>query len=53
MRIFGGLGLFIAFIIWVLYRLYKKDLKQNMQGFYVYLSFVVVWAIIYAIIYFK
>jgi hypothetical protein len=47
MRIFGGLVLAIAFVIWLLYRLYKKDLRQNMQALYVYLSFVVVWAVIY------
>lgn len=49
MRIFAGLGLVIAFVAWVLYRLYKRDLKQNMQGFYVYLAFVVIWAAIYGL----
>lgn len=49
MRIFGGFGLAIAFVIWVIYRLYKKDLKQNMQAFYAYLTFVLVWAGIYSL----
>jgi hypothetical protein len=47
MRIFGGLGIIIAFALWVLYRLYKKDLKQNMQAFYVYMAFAIVWTAIY------
>lgn len=53
MRIFGGLGLIVAFVVWVLYRLYKKDLKQNMQGFYVYLTFVLIWAAIYTFVLLK
>jgi len=50
MRIFGGLIIIIAFIIWVLYRLYKKDLRQNMHAFYACLAFVLVWLVIYGII---
>lgn len=53
MRVFGGLGLAIAFLIWVLYRLYKKDLRQHMQAFWVYLSFVIVWAVIYGLMFLK
>lgn len=53
MRVFGGLGLIIAFVLWVLYRLYKKDLKQNMQAFYVYLTFAIVWTVIYGLMFIK
>lgn len=54
MRIFGGLGIIIAFVHWFLYRLIiKKDLKQHMQAFYVYLSFAVIWGIIYGFMFVK
>lgn len=51
MRVFGGVAILAAFLIWILYRLYKKDLKQHMQAFYVYLSFVAVWSVIYGLMF--
>lgn len=53
MRFFGGIGLIIAFVLWLIYRLYKKDLKQNMQAFYIYLSFAVLWSAIYGFLILK
>ncbi len=53
MRIYGGVILFAAYLIWVFYRLFiKKDLKQNLQALGVYSSFIIVWAIIYALMIF-
>ncbi|MBS1638165.1 MAG: hypothetical protein JST26_19790 [Bacteroidetes bacterium] len=49
MRAFAGLAIIISFLAWVAYRLYKKDLKQNMFAFYTYLTFAGVWCIIYAL----
>lgn len=49
----GSVGLIIiaAFLLWTLYRLLiKRDLKQNMPAFYVYLFFAGVWALIYLLI---
>jgi len=52
MRIYGGILLAVSFLLWILYRVFiKKDLKQNMPAFYVYLTFVGVWGIIYLLCY--
>lgn len=51
MRIFGGIVVLAAFLIWLLFRLYKKDLKQHMQNFYGYLPIATVWAAIYGIMF--
>lgn len=54
MRPLVGLVIIAAFLLWTLYRLLiKRDLKQNMPAFYVYLFFVIVWGLIYALIYFN
>ena len=50
MYFFGGLALFVAFVAWFLFRLYKKDLKQNMHTFYIFLGFIIVWTVIYSVI---
>lgn len=51
MRATVGIILITAFILWTLYRLLiARDLRQNMPAFYVYLFFVSVWIIIYALI---
>ena len=49
MRVFGGLVIILAFLGWLAYRLYKKDLKQHMGAFYTYLTFASVWALIYVL----
>ena len=52
MRIYAGIFLAIAFIIWVLYRtIIKKDLKQHLPAFYTYFTFVAVWGLIYMLCY--
>lgn len=48
MRIYFGIVLLIAFVLWTLYRLLiKKDLKQHMDTFKLLAFFVIVWAVIY------
>ncbi len=50
----GSVGLIIigAFLGWTLWRwLIKRDLKQHMQAFYVYLFFAGIWGLIYLAIY--
>jgi high-affinity Fe2+/Pb2+ permease len=51
MRIFAGIAIIIAFIGWIIYRLYKKDLKQHNQGVGVFLFFIITWLVIYGVIY--
>lgn len=52
MRIYGGVLLAIAFLLWLTYRLViKKDLKQHMPAFYTYFTFIAVWGLIYLICY--
>lgn len=52
MRIYGGILIAIAFVVWFLYRiLIKKDLKQHKPALYTYSTFVGVWAIIYLLCY--
>jgi hypothetical protein len=42
------IGLVIAFIVWILYRLIiKKDLMKNLNNLYVGLFFIGVWALFY------
>ncbi len=54
MRIYFGIILALAFLLWTLYRLLiKKDLKQHMGTFSLLAFFIIVWVAIYAaIIYF-
>ena len=52
MRIYGGILLAMAFLIWVLYRAFiKKDLKQNLPAFYTHFTFIAVWGLIYLLCY--
>ena len=49
---FSKLGMPLVFIVlflgWVLYRLFiKKDLKNNLDSFYIGMFFIVLWGVIY------
>lgn len=47
-RVYIPIIFFVVFIGWVLYRLLiKKDLKQNLNGFYLGLIFSGIWVLIY------
>ncbi len=48
MRVFGGIVLIAAFVLWVLYRLLiKKDLKQNLTTIGLFSTFIAIWIAIY------
>ena len=50
-RIFIGIGLFVAFLLWLLYRLViKKDLKQHMNDLYAWFFLLGIWLLIYWLI---
>ena len=47
-RIYVGVGLLIAFIGWLLFRLIiKRDLKQHIDDLYAWIFLIVVWFLIY------
>jgi hypothetical protein len=47
-RIVMAIGLVIAFIAWILYRLIiKKDLSKNLNNVYLGLFFIIIWALFY------
>lgn len=47
-RIVMAIGLVIAFIAWILYRLLiKKDLNKNSNNVYLGLFFIIIWALFY------
>lgn len=47
-RIVMAIGLVIAFIGWILYRLIiKKDLHKNLNNVYLGLFFIITWALFY------
>ena len=47
-RIFIGIGLLVAFIGWLLYRLFiKKDLKQHLNDLYTWVFVLGIWGLIY------
>lgn len=44
------IALFVAFLGWILYRLFiKKDLKQNLSSLYLGLFFTAIWIVLYYI----
>ena len=48
MRIVIGIGLFVAFIGWLFYRIVvTKDLKKNLNELYVGLFVLAFWGLIY------
>ena len=47
-RVVMVIGLVIAFIGWILYRLIiKKDLHKNLNNVYLGLFFITIWALFY------
>lgn len=47
-RIVMAIGLVIAFIGWILYRLIiKKDLSKNLNNVYLGLFFIITWVLFY------
>ncbi len=48
MRLFAGIFVIILFIGWVIYRLLiKRDLKEHMNDFFLFLFFIFIWVLIY------
>lgn len=51
LRLFIPIGLMAVFACWVLYHLLiKRDLKQQLSGFYMGLFFIGVWGLIYFLV---
>ncbi|MBG6187753.1 CRISPR/Cas system endoribonuclease Cas6 (RAMP superfamily) [Flavobacterium sp. CAN_S2] len=47
-RIVMAIGLVIAFVGWILYRLLiKKDLHKNLNNLYLGLFFIIIWVLFY------
>ncbi len=52
MRAFAIPILFVAFIVWILYRaIIKKDLKQHLNDLYLGIFFFAIWAVIVYFLY--
>ena len=50
-RLYIPIVFLAVFLIWILFRLViKKDLKQNLNGIYLGLTFIGIWALIYFLI---
>jgi hypothetical protein len=52
MRVFLGFGLVVCYVLWIIYRIINRDMRQHKPELYLYSFFVSVWSVIFYLLFF-